>query len=128
MRNISFALTTQQFRDRTKTVTRRLGWRNLKPGDRLGGCVKCMGLRKGESIDRLGVIEVVSVRLEPLRAMTDDEEYGRAETTAEGFPPGDPKHDPHVFVGMFCDNMRCTPETEVTRIEYRYVDDEAEAA
>ena len=32
MRNISFALTKQQFLDRTKTVTRRLGWKNLEVG------------------------------------------------------------------------------------------------
>jgi len=32
-RNISFALTTQQVRNRTKTVTRRAGWLFLKAGD-----------------------------------------------------------------------------------------------
>ena len=40
MRNISFMLTTQQFRNRTKTVTRRMGWWNLKPGDILMGVEK----------------------------------------------------------------------------------------
>ena len=33
MRHMSFALTTKQIKSRTKTVTRRLGWTFLKPGD-----------------------------------------------------------------------------------------------
>ena len=45
---ISFSLTTPQFRDGTKDVTRRLGWTFLKPGDRLCAVVKAMGLKKGE--------------------------------------------------------------------------------
>lgn len=32
-RNMSFALTTDQVKDRVKTVTRRNGWWFLKPGD-----------------------------------------------------------------------------------------------
>jgi len=35
MRNMSFSLTTQQCREMTKDVTRRLGWAILKPGDPL---------------------------------------------------------------------------------------------
>jgi hypothetical protein len=49
MRNISFSITRFQFCDRTKTVTRRLGWAKLKPGDVLMGVEKAMGLKKGES-------------------------------------------------------------------------------
>ncbi|QDT07976.1 hypothetical protein K227x_64060 [Rubripirellula lacrimiformis] len=78
-RNISFALTTQQIRDKTKTVTRRKGWKFLKPGDILNGCVKCMGLRPGEKIERLGQIYVTDVRREPLNLIQD----GAAK---EGFP------------------------------------------
>ncbi len=47
MKNISFALTTKQFLDGSKTVTRRLGWANLKPGEILMACEKCMGLGPG---------------------------------------------------------------------------------
>lgn len=61
MRNMSFSLTTPQMRDRTKTLTRRLGWYSLKPGDRVQAVVKGMGLKKGEKVERLCVIEVVSV-------------------------------------------------------------------
>lgn len=56
MRNISFQLTTEAIRNRTKTVTRRLNWLNLKPGDLLQGCEKCMGRRHGEPLVKLAVI------------------------------------------------------------------------
>jgi hypothetical protein len=69
MRNISFSLTTAQIRDRSKTVTRRMGWRNLKVGERLQGCEKCMGRRNGEPLVKLAVIEVVSVRREKLNTL-----------------------------------------------------------
>jgi len=119
-RNISFALTTDQIRNRTKTVTRRLGWKNLKRGDILNACVKCMGLKPGEKIERLGQIRVVDVRQEPLVAIMQDCEYGKSEAEKEGFPDLDGKQ----FAEMFCDHMRpvngCV--TEVTRIEFEYVE------
>lgn len=49
MRNMSFALTTDQILAGTKTVTRRLGWLRLQPGDHLRPVRKCMGLRPGEN-------------------------------------------------------------------------------
>ena len=55
-RNISFAHTTPQFLARAKTVTRRNGWRFLTPGDVLMACRKIRGLRKGEQLERLGLI------------------------------------------------------------------------
>ncbi len=58
-RNMSFSMTTAQFRARTKTVTRRLGWWNLKPGDVIMGVEKAMGLKKGEKVKRLGRIRIV---------------------------------------------------------------------
>ena len=58
MRNISFMLTTEQIINRTKTVTRRNGWKNLKKGDLLCGARKCMGLRPGEKMERLSTIRV----------------------------------------------------------------------
>ena len=116
-RNISFALTTDQIRNRTKTVTRRLGWKNLKAGDVLNACVKCMGLRKGEKPERICQIRVADARQEVLENM-DLEAYGKIEATKEGFP--------HMtgseFVGMFCENMKCEPSTTVTRIEFEYLE------
>lgn len=47
MRLMSFSLTTAQYRAGTKDVTRRLGWEYLKAGDRIMGCEKVMGRRKG---------------------------------------------------------------------------------
>lgn len=118
VRNISFMLTTRQVRNRTKDVTRRLKWLNLKVGERLQGCEKCQGRKAGEPLVRLCVVEVVSVRREPLRNMTDDPAYGNDEVEREGFP----EMTPEAFVEFFCDShAKCTPDTEVTRIEFKYV-------
>lgn len=43
MRLISFMLTADQIKARTKTETRRLGWRTVKVGDRLRGVLKSQG-------------------------------------------------------------------------------------
>lgn len=110
---MSFALTTEQFRARTKTVTRRRGWHHAKAGDRYRGVEKARGRKPGEPIIELGVIEVVSARRELLNAITE------AEVTREGFPG----KSPDWFVEMFCAANSCHPDEEITRIEYRYVDD-----
>jgi hypothetical protein len=121
--NISFSLTTRQVRGSTPTnplkdVTRRMGWLKLKAGQRLWACVKCMGLKKGELPERIREIEVVSVRREKLRAMTDDLQYGYAECKREGFT----EMTPRGFVTFFCEShAKCTPESVVTRIEFKYV-------
>ncbi len=126
MRNISFMLTTEQIRARTKTVTRRLGWRTLKPGDLLQGVVKGMGLKPGEKVQKLAVICVVSVRREPLRMILDDLDYGFDEVVREGFE-GHPHFGwPSQFVEFFCNSHRgCIPATVVTRIEFEYIDETA---
>jgi hypothetical protein len=118
MRHMSFALTEPQLFDRSKTVTRRLGWAVLVPGMLVQPVRKSMGLRKGERVHRIcSAVTVAGARREPLRLMTDDEAYGRAEVVLEGFPDLTPRQ----FVEMFCDtHKRCTPETVVTRIEFRY--------
>lgn len=117
MRSISFALTTNQIRNRTKTVTRRLGWRHLKPGTLLQGVVKGMGLKRGESPEKLAVIVVTKVEREPLNIMSLAEQYGDREAVKEGFP----NLSGHEFVGMFAENMKVPDHSEVTRIEFRYV-------
>lgn len=109
---MSFFYTELQFRNRSKTVTRRLGWKNLKPGDRVLGVRKAMGLKFGEKQHVLGTIEIVSVRQEQLAAITKD------DCAKEGFP----HLTPTFFVKMFCEHMKCTPGTTVNRIEFRYVD------
>jgi hypothetical protein len=118
-KNISFAMTTKQIKKRSKTVTRRLGWKKAKAGDVLMACVKCMGLKLGERVEKLCKIRVVSVTQEPLLAMIQDPEYGKAEAAKEGFP----ELDGQQFVEMFCRHMkpRAGHATVVTRIEFEYI-------
>lgn len=118
MWNMSFALTTEQIRNKTKTVTRRMGWRRLKAGDLVRPVERVMGFRKGEKMQALGpVLRVVDVRREPLLAIADEGDDG---PVAEGFPEMTPKK----FVAFFCKaNRGCTPCTEVTRIEFEYVEE-----
>mgnify|MGYP001199936708 CR=1 FL=1 len=117
-RNISFFLTKRQFLDRSKDVTRRLGWGWAKPGDVLCGIEKGQGLKKGERIVRLGDIRLVSVRQEPLQRMLDDLKYGRDEVRREGFP----EMTPAEFVAFFCaSHSGCFPDRPLTRLEFAYI-------
>ena len=111
-RRISFSMTEPQVVARTKTVTRRIGWTTLKPGDRLTGVRKAMGLKKGEKHHVLCEIEVLSVRREPVNAITLDDVH------REGFPDWTVEQ----FVAFYCAGHRCTPESDCTRIEFRYVE------
>lgn len=125
MRNMSFALTTDQVRAGTKTVTRRLGWLNLKPGQIVRPVRKAMGLRPGERIEPLRApLRVVSVRREPLNRMIDDIDYGLEECKREGFGDHPQLCWPTQFVSFFCSTHKgCLPEHEVTRIEFEYLTD-----
>lgn len=113
MRNISFFITEAQIRDRTKTVTRRLGWKTLQPGTILNACRKCQGLRKGEKVEVICQIKVVSVRREWLSNVTT------VDVRREGFP--------HMtrwdFMCMFLDAHKIPwgTDPEVTRIEFEYI-------
>jgi len=120
-RNMSFSHTTEQIRNRTKTVTRRKGWKFLQPGDVLNACVKCMGLKKGEKIERLCQIRVVCTSRESLARMKELA-YGEEEAIQEGFP----ELSGVEFVEMFCKHMGVTPSEIVTRIEFEYLDPEGE--
>jgi len=159
MRLISFMLTERQIRERTKTQTRRLGWKTVKVGDRLRGVLKCQGRsRKCPGCDGVGwvwttlpsaeiaqikcvdctgrgkiveplvdlaIVEVTAARRERLDAITP------ADVIAEGFPDlVDPdrlnvidiRFEHPDFVSMFCEHMKCLPSTEVTVIEFKYVE------
>ena len=120
MRNMSFALTVEQVINGCKTVTRRLGWANLKPGDIIQPVRKCMGLKKGDKLDKLtDPICVVSVRREKLCRLTDDMAYGFEECKKEGFKEHPEYQYPSKFIEFFCATHRgCTPNSEVTRIEF----------
>ena len=114
MRNISFSLTTPQFLDLSKDVTRRLAWLNLKPGEALMACEKCQGIKPGEKVVKLGEITVITTRRERLDLMITDAAYGQAECIREGFP----HLTPSEFVAMFCKHNKCEPSDLITRIEF----------
>ena len=123
-RNMSFALTTEQFRARSKTVTRRYGWQFAKVGDIVCGVLKSQGLKPGEKIQRLGMIRLTDVRREPLCRIVEDMAYGVEETAREGFSKeSQPNSWPPTFVKFFCASHKgCTPGSMITRIEYEYLD------
>lgn len=111
-RNISFFLTTDQVRNKTKTVTRRNGWLNLKPGETLNACFKCQGLKKGERVNKICQIKIISISKETLRNITQD------DCKREGFP----ELKPAEFVRMFCESHKgCTPDKVINRIEFEYI-------
>jgi hypothetical protein len=128
-RLMSVAMTTDAVIERRKTVTRRLNWwedkngrRLLTAGDRLTLCRKVQGRKPGEPIDRLAEVEVVSRRREPLFRMLEDRAYGVAEVESEGFPG----MSPNDFVNnYFVLAQGMSVHDVVTRIEWRYLDDEA---
>lgn len=97
MRNMSFALTAEQIRDRSKTVTRRMRWHNLRRGDLVRGVVKARGLKEGEKVEELAIIRIRAVSREMLRELIVDPRYGRRECCLEGFPTGE-YSDPEHFV------------------------------
>jgi hypothetical protein len=110
---MSFALTTEQVRNRSKTVTRRLGWLNLKPGTLLQPVLKAQGIPKGGRVQKIGgPIRVVSVRREPLSAITVE------DVRREGFP----EMSDAQFCEMFVEANGLATYPQVTRIEFEYVD------
>lgn len=108
-RLMSVAYTEAQVRDRSKTQTRRVGWRMLKAGDELTLCPKVMG-RQGAPLDRIVTVEVTEVRRERLV------DIGLADVGAEGFPDWSPGEFVAFFVSMF----NVPPTTELTVITWRY--------
>jgi hypothetical protein len=113
MRRMSFSMTTAQMYARNKDVTRRFGWWFLKPGDRVMTVEKAMGLKKGEKPIALYPIEIISVRAEPLNAITQD------DVTREGFPDWTPAE----FIQMLVSHYKIDPTKIVNRIEFKRVEE-----
>jgi len=88
-----------------------MGWKFLKVGDRLRAVEKCQGLKKGEKVRVLGVIEVVGVRREPLYKITDD------DVRREGFPDWTIEQ----FINFYCKAFGGEVDRIVTRIEFRKI-------
>src|SRR5690242_18963622 len=107
MRNMSFAITMEQIRYQTKTVTRRLGWKFAKVGDVVQPVVKSQGLKKGETVEKIGgPIRFINVRRERLSAITD------YDVVLEGFEPMTAAE----FCEMFCEHNKLSVYPDVTRI------------
>lgn len=122
-RRMSVALTIEQVRDRSKTVTRRHvdTWRHLAAGDRLTLIEKGMGLPKGAKQIVVTEVEVVAVRVETL-GLVD-----AAEVTAEGFslPPEAWRlwwAESHGY-RVRGHRQRVVDAVPCRRIEWRYIDE-----
>jgi hypothetical protein len=125
-RLMSVAFTEDAVRDRTKTVTRRKGWwedkngrRIIQPGDRITLCRKVMGRKKGEPLERIVDVEVVSIRREQLQELFHPLDAGFREVAREGFPGMEPGEFVRKF---FVDAQGMSAFDIVTRIEWRYLD------
>ena len=118
MRNISFHLTQQQILARTKTVTRRLGWKWLveqwSKDEReiyLQPIVKGQGIPKGGKVEKLGnPIRIVQAGFQKLNHITQD------DVRREGFPDWTPSD----FIEFFCKANGCKRTTKVTVITFIY--------
>lgn len=119
MRNMSFSLTTDSFRNRKKDVTRRLGWRTLLPGDHVMAVEQAQGLKKGEKIKKLGEIIILAVDEEPVKEIIVRPYRGdmtRTEMEREGFPSWTASQ----FVQFFCRVNKCERETIIRRVEFKH--------
>lgn len=114
-RLMSVSYTADAVRARRKTVTRRLGWRFLKRGDRLTLCRKVMGRKPGEPLERIAEVQVVSVRRERLDDISPGDIIREGFATDAGFVA-----DRARFIDLFR-AFGAGPGTEVTRIEWRYL-------
>jgi hypothetical protein len=110
---MSFSMTKEQYRNRTKRVTRRLGWWNLRAGEICNGVEKAQGLRKGEKIVVMGQHEIISTRREMLCDITPE------DVVLEGFPD----MTPESFIQFFMKGHKCERGrfTVVNRIEFDYL-------
>jgi hypothetical protein len=112
---MSFALTTNQIINKTKTVTRRNGWWFLRPGDVVNAVEKAMGLKKGETVRRICQIQILSTRREQLNQIAPE------DVAKEGFP----QWTSADFIEMYCAHNHCEDTATVNRIEFRYIPKQA---
>ena len=113
-RNMSFAMTVEQVRDQSKTVTRRQSWDSLKPGTLLQPVVKGMGLKKGEKVEKIGgLIRVYSIQKDRIADISRD------DVIREGFP-GISNLE---FIEMYCQANKVKPSDVCNRIEFEYVNE-----
>jgi len=110
--NMSFVLTIDQVRDKTKTVTRRQGWSHLKVGDTLQPVEKAMGLKKGEKVIKIGgLIKVISITKAPICGIQ------KSDVIKEGFP----NMLASEFVRMYCKANKVKASDYCNRIVFEYI-------
>jgi hypothetical protein len=114
MKRMSFSMTTAAARAHTESVTRRLGWWSVKPGEVIMAIEKGMGLKKGEKQVEIGPFRVVSAKGEQVR---DFFKYGPEECAREGFPDLTPVQ----FVAMFKRHHSIPDNWPVNRIEIEWL-------
>lgn len=113
-RLMSVAMTVDAVRARAKRVTRRAGWTFLEPGHVVTLCPKVQGRRRGQPLERIVDVEVLDVRREQL-----GEIYHEPNGVAlEGFPD----MTPAAFINEFFYPQGLDPWSEITRIEWRYLE------
>lgn len=113
MQNMSFSKTTEQVRNKIKTVTRRFGWWSLKPCTKLWAVEKSQGLKKGEKVVRIWMIEIVSAREEQVQ----DIRHQPDDLILEGFPDMTASE----FIELLCKGTGKTETSPVNRIEFKYL-------
>ena len=120
MKLISFSETWPQILARTKTVTRRIGCADWKPGERRQAVQKMRGLKKGQKVVRGPVIECVRNEPQQLDMLYRNctLAYASCELHDEGFTG----MNPGEFVQMVCRLNHCKPDQIVNRISFKYVD------
>ncbi len=110
-RNMAFSMTIHQMYEGTKTVTRRVGWGYLKPGDIVCAVERNRGLKKGEGVKKIGLIEILSFRKEHLNEITPE------DCVREGFPDMTPEQ----FIDMFMRSSGCPSSQIVNRISFKHL-------
>lgn len=113
MRNMSFALTTRQVRERSKTVTRRNGWKFARVGMIVQPVIKSQGIPKGGHVEKIGgPIRFVEVWHERLNTITN------ADVQREGFPTLSRRG----FVDLYLEANGGARDQLVTRIRFEYLE------
>ena len=110
MRCMSFVATTEQVKNQTKTVTRRMGWKFLRRGDLIEAVAKYRGVPKKKR-RKLATIRVTIIYRQRLSDISG------FDCTGEGFP----EWGPSVFIRFFCKMNKCKPSQWVTVIWFEYV-------
>jgi hypothetical protein len=120
MRRMVFPDTAAEVREKMQTVTRRPGWRFLKPGDLIMAVEpRPRGHAAPAAARELAILRVRDVRIEPLSRLTGDATYAEDELPREGLPCWSINH----FIATFLRRHRLeSADVEVTRIEFEHVE------